>query len=57
VPKAVPDVPAEFLRARDAWSDKAAYDKAAADLATRFAKNFEKFDVPAGLKAAGPGKK
>ena len=57
VPKSVPGVPPEFLHARDAWKDKAAYDKAAAELAARFAKNFEKFDVPADLKAAGPGKK
>ena len=57
VPKSVPGVPAEFLRARDAWKDKAAYDKAAADLAARFAKIFEKFDVPASVRAAGPGKK
>ncbi len=57
VPKSVPGVPDEFLRARDAWSDKAAYDKAAADLSARFAKNFERFDVPANVKAAGPGKK
>jgi phosphoenolpyruvate carboxykinase (ATP) len=57
IPKSVPGVPPEFLRARDAWKDKAAYDKAAADLATRFAKNFEKFDVPENIKAAGPGKK
>jgi phosphoenolpyruvate carboxykinase (ATP) len=57
VPKTVPDVPPEFLHARDAWSDKAAYDKAAADLSARFAKNFEKFDIPANIKAAGPGKK
>ncbi len=55
VPKSVPGVPAEFLRARDAWKDKAAYDKSAADLSARFAKNFEKFDVPANIKAAGPG--
>lgn len=57
VPKSVPGVPAEFLHARDAWKDNAAYDKAAADLSARFAKNFEKFDVPANVKAAGPGKK
>ncbi|HLK53778.1 MAG TPA: phosphoenolpyruvate carboxykinase (ATP) [Candidatus Angelobacter sp.] len=55
VPKSVPGVPVEFLRARDAWKDKAAYDKSAADLSARFAKNFEKFDVPANIKAAGPG--
>jgi phosphoenolpyruvate carboxykinase (ATP) len=55
VPKTVPGVPAEFLRARDAWKDKAAYDKTAADLSARFAKNFEKFDAPANIKAAGPG--
>ncbi len=55
VPKSVPGVPAEFLRARDAWKDRAAYDKSAAELSARFAKNFEKFDVPANIKAAGPG--
>lgn len=57
IPKSVPGVPAEFLRPRDAWKDKAAYDKSAADLAARFAKNFEKFDVPANVRAAGPGLK
>jgi phosphoenolpyruvate carboxykinase (ATP) len=57
VPKTVPGVPAEFLRARDAWKDKAAYDKSAADLSARFAKNFERFDVPANVRAAGPGLK
>ena len=57
IPKSVPGVPAEFLRPRDAWKDKAAYDKTAGDLAARFAKNFEKFDVPANVRAAGPGLK
>jgi phosphoenolpyruvate carboxykinase (ATP) len=57
VPKTVPGVPGEFLRPRDAWKDKAAYDKSAADLSARFAKNFEKFDVPANVRAAGPGLK
>jgi len=54
VPKSCPGVPPEFLRARDAWKDKAAYDKAAADLSARFVKNFEKFDVPANVRAAAP---
>ena len=57
IPKSVPGVPPEFLRARDAWSDKAAYDKSAADLIARFVKNFEKFDAPANIRAAAPGKK
>jgi phosphoenolpyruvate carboxykinase (ATP) len=57
IPQSVPGVPAEFLRPRDAWKDKATYDKTAADLAARFAKNFEKFDVPANVRAAGPGLK
>jgi phosphoenolpyruvate carboxykinase (ATP) len=55
VPKTVPGVPTEFLHARDAWKDKAAYDKTAADLSARFAKNFEKFEAPANIRAAGPG--
>jgi phosphoenolpyruvate carboxykinase (ATP) len=55
-PTSVPGVPPQFLRARDAWSDKAAYDKAAADLSARFAKNFEKFDVPQSIRDAGPGR-
>jgi len=56
VPKSCPGVPPEFLRARDAWKDKATYDKAAADLSTRFAQNFEKFDAPENVRAAGPKK-
>ena len=54
VPKSAPGVPPEFLRARDAWKDKAAYDKTAADLSARFAKNFEKFDAPESVRAAAP---
>ena len=54
IPKSCPGVPPEFLRARDAWPDKAAYDKVAADLSARFAKNFEKFDAPENVRAAGP---
>ena len=54
IPKSCPGVPQEFLDACGAWKDKAAYDKAAADLAARFAKNFEKFQVPENIRAAGP---
>ena len=54
IPRSCPGVPPEFLDARGAWKDKAAYDKAAADLAARFAKNFERFEVPENVRAAGP---
>jgi phosphoenolpyruvate carboxykinase (ATP) len=54
IPKTCPGVPSKVLRPRESWSDKAAYDKAAEDLCSRFAKNFENFDAPAEVKAAGP---
>jgi phosphoenolpyruvate carboxykinase (ATP) len=57
VPKSCPGVPPEFLNARNAWSDKAAYDRAAADLSARFAKNFAKFEAPENIRKAGPGLK
>ena len=45
VPRSCPGVPAEALDARGMWPDKAAYDRAAADLSARFNKNFRKFDT------------
>ncbi len=54
IPKSCPGVPSELLAPRNSWKDKAAYDKMAADLSARFAKNFEKFDAPPEIKAAGP---
>ena len=54
IPKACPGVPSEMLNPRNAWVDKAAYDRMAAELRGRFAKNFEKFDAPAEIRAAGP---
>jgi phosphoenolpyruvate carboxykinase (ATP) len=56
IPTSVPDVPTEILRPRNAWGDKAAYDRAAADLSDRFARNFEKFEVSAEIRNAGPRK-
>ena len=55
IPKACPGVPAEMLNPRNAWSDKAAYDKMAAELRGRFARNFERFDAPPEVRVAGPG--
>ena len=54
IPKMCPGVPPQVLNPRNAWPDKAAYDKAAEDLRNRFAKNFENFDAPPEVKAAGP---
>jgi phosphoenolpyruvate carboxykinase (ATP) len=55
VPKVCPGVPAACLDARTQWADAAAYDRAARDLAARFAANFRKFaDVPDEIRNAGP---
>jgi phosphoenolpyruvate carboxykinase (ATP) len=56
VPKSCAGVPAAFLDARGMWADKAAYDRAALDLAARFNKNFEKFSgVSKEIGVAAPG--
>ena len=54
VPTSCPNVPSELLAPRNTWQDKAAYDKAAKDLAARFRKNFEKYDMPQSVIDAGP---
>ena len=43
IPKAVEGIPAEVLNPRESWADKAAYDKTARDLQSRFEANFETF--------------
>jgi len=43
VPARCPGVPDRVLRPREVWSDPAAYDRAAADLAARFRAEFARF--------------
>jgi phosphoenolpyruvate carboxykinase (ATP) len=54
IPLSCPDVPAELLNPRNAWKDPHAYDQQAVMLAEKFAKNFAKFEAPAGVREAGP---
>jgi phosphoenolpyruvate carboxykinase (ATP) len=54
IPKLCHGVPPQVLNPRNAWPDKAAYDRAADDLRLRFQKNFENFDAPPEVRAAGP---
>jgi phosphoenolpyruvate carboxykinase (ATP) len=56
IPQRVEGVPAEVLQPRGTWSDAAAYDAKAAQLADMFAANFEKYEagVDEKVKSAGP---
>jgi phosphoenolpyruvate carboxykinase (ATP) len=54
IPTSCPGVPPELLNPRNAWPDKAAYDRQAVALAARFEANFARFDAPAAVRAAGP---
>lgn len=54
IPLSCPDVPPEVLNPRNVWSDKAAYDRQAAELASRFQENFQKFGASEAIRAAGP---
>ena len=55
VPEACPGVPAEILRPRATWGDKARYDETARELRGRFAENFRRFESHVGerVRAAG----
>jgi phosphoenolpyruvate carboxykinase (ATP) len=56
VPVECPGVPKQMLDPRAMWSDKEAYDRAAAELGARFRKNFERFGtVDREVLEAGPG--
>jgi phosphoenolpyruvate carboxykinase (ATP) len=54
IPVSCPEVPSEILNPRNAWADKQAYDRTAADLAGRFEANFANFDASDEIRAAGP---
>jgi phosphoenolpyruvate carboxykinase (ATP) len=55
VPVEVPDVDSLLLDPRSTWSDPAAYDAKAAELAAMFRANFTKFEgVEPAVAAAGP---
>jgi phosphoenolpyruvate carboxykinase (ATP) len=50
IPEQVPGIPAEVLDPREAWSDKAAYDRMAKELIGRFEKNFTGFEAGVGAE-------
>ena len=56
IPTRVPGVPDSVLLPRGTWSDGAAYDAAAAELAAMFKRNFARFadDASEAVRAAGP---
>ena len=59
VPTACPGVPADVLKPRSTWADRAAYDAQAAKLARMFAENFKTFERASrrpGARATGPGR-
>ncbi len=55
-PKSCPGVPAEILEPRNAWADKADFEKTAQNLASSFIKNFEQYasGTSADILAAAP---
>jgi len=59
VPQSCDGVPPELLQPRDTWPDKAAHDRTALELASRFEENFKPFAplVEPRVREAGPSSK
>ncbi len=56
MPTALPGVDTAILNPREAWQDKAAYDRTTADLGRMFQEHFKQFcDTPRGLEIAKAG--
>ena len=54
IPLEVHGIDERILDPRETWADKQAYERSARELIAKFQKNFERFDVPADIVAAGP---
>lgn len=56
VPTSCEGVPSEILNPRETWADKGAYDDTANSLASKFVKNFEKYEAETSvaIKSAAP---
>ncbi len=54
IPTTIEGVDSRLLNPRNTWTDPAAYDARAAALAAEFKENFNRFNVPPEIIAAGP---
>ena len=55
VPEECPGVASELLKPRQTWSDRAAYDVKARELAALFKKNFEQYAAECSPEVRGAG--